>query len=159
MGRSRMSAAKSSGTFLMKSEQGARRAYASLRIRGDSLDPDQVTRLLRVFPSIAYAKGMKYHAGERTKEIVASENLYHHLLFIVGILVPDHKDFIPLTQLRVLLAKQKDLHADVACFWHGRYGEKRPSIPRAITEFLKLIPAELEVDFETDSEETEHRQA
>jgi len=116
---------------------------------------------------------MKYHAGERTgelvgrtgvwllstKEIVASENLYHHLLFIVGILVPDHKDFIPLTQLRVLLAKQKDLHADVACFWHGRYGEKRPSIPRAITEFLKLIPAELEVDFETDSEETEHRQA
>jgi uncharacterized protein DUF4279 len=161
-----MSAAKSSGTSLMKSERGARRAYASLRIRGDSLDPDHVTRTLRVFPTIAYGKGMKYYAGERTgelvgrtgvwllstKDIVASENLYHHLMYIMAILAPNPKEFAPLTYLHAMLAKQKDLHADVACFWHGRFGERRPSIPRAISEFLKIIPAELEVDFETDNE-------
>jgi hypothetical protein len=157
----------------MKFEHGAQRTYASLRIRGDSLDPDQVTRMIRVFSTISYAKGTKYFAGEQTgrligrtgvwlfstKDLVASKNLSHHLLFIVGILVPHPKDFGPLTHLHALLAKQKDLRADVACFWHGRFGEKRPSIPRAITEFLKLIPAELEVDFETDSEEAELREA
>jgi hypothetical protein len=116
---------------------------------------------------------MKYHGGERTgelvgrtgvwllstKDIVASENLYHHLMYIIGILAPNPKEFGPLTHLHALLAKQKDLHADVACFWHGRFGERRPSIPRAISEFLKIIPAELEVDFETDSNNAERHTA
>jgi hypothetical protein len=156
----------------MKSEQGARRAYASLRVQGDSLDPEQVTRTLRIYPTLAYAKGMKYYAGERsgelvgrtgvwllsTKGIVASENLYHHLIFIIGVLFPNPKDISRLTTFRALLLKNKDLRADIACFWHGRFGEKRPSIPREITEFLKIIPAELELDFETDSDETERKQ-
>ncbi len=155
----------------MRSKVAAERAYASLRVRGDSLDPEQVTRLLGVFPTIAYAKGMKYHAGERTgeligktgvwllstKSIIASESLNTHLAFLTTILWYGPRQFEPMIRLHALLAKQKDLRADIACFWHGRYGEKRPSIPKSITELLKLIPADLELDFATDSEDAERR--
>jgi hypothetical protein len=156
----------------MKSRQGTRRIYASLRVRGDSLDPEQVTRTLRVFPTIAYAKGMKYQAGERTgelvgrtgvwllstKDIVASDNLTIHLLFLMGVLLPTPKDTSPFIHVRALLARHKDWRADISCFWHGRLGEKRPSVPRQISDFLKIIPVELELDFGTDSEESDQRQ-
>jgi hypothetical protein len=168
-----MTAAKSCGISSIRSKPGAQRAYASFRIRGDSLDPDHLARIMRMFPTIAYAKGMNYHAGERTgelvgrtgvwllstKEIVASEHLHQHLIYIMNIVAPNPYDLGRLTQLRTLLAKQQDLHADLACFWHGRSGEKRPSIPRQITEFLKVIPAELEVDFETDDHQAGGPQA
>ena len=157
----------------MKSEPEARRAYASLRIRGDSLDPERVTRALRVFPTVAYAKGAKYRAGDLTgelvgrtglwllssRDIVASDNLLDHLNYIIGILAPGPTHFAPLAGLRVLLERHKDVHVDVACFWHGRVGDKRPSIPRSVTEFLKMIPAEIELDFATDSPELARRPA
>ena len=168
-----MSRARSLGTSSTRIERPKARLFASLRVRGDSLDPDQLTRILRVFPTTAYAKGMKYRAGERTGElvgrtgvwllstegIVASDHLNDHLTFLVGVLVPNSKDFSPLTHLHTLLEKQKDLKADIACFWHGRFGEKRPSVPRAFSEFLKLVPADLELDFDTDSDEADRQRA
>jgi hypothetical protein len=153
----------------MRSEQGTRRVFASLRVHGDSLDPEQVTRALCVFPTIAYAKGARYSGGKRTGElvgrtgvwllstetIVASDIPSDHLQFLIGLLVPSAKVLAPLTRLRALLAKHKDCRADVACFWHGTHGERRPAIPREIGAFLKMIPAELELDFANDSQATE----
>jgi Domain of unknown function (DUF4279) len=158
---------------MTKSEHITRKTYASFRVKGDSLDPQQVTRILRAVPTIAYRKGEKYFAGERsgyltgqtglwllsTNGIVASDNLHHHLLYIVGILVPDRHDIEPLTGLRALLAHQKTITADLACFWHGRFGEKKPSIPKMVTEVMKLLPADLEADFGTDSRESERQSA
>jgi hypothetical protein len=36
----------------------------------------------------------------------------------------------------------------VSCFWHGSADTRRPSIPRPITDLLKMIPAE--IDFDVD---------
>ena len=168
-----MSTAKTWGTSMRRSEQDTRKTYASLRVMGDDLDPARVTRILRLVPTIAYAKGGKYQAGNEGPEligrtglwlfstdgIVASDNLHHHVFHILGLLIPGRQDVAPLAHLHGLLAHQKGLRADLACFWHGRYGAKRPSIPRVVPEILKLIPAELETDFDTDSEQAELRRA
>jgi hypothetical protein len=157
---------------MRRSEPDTRKTYASLRVMGDDLDPEQVTRILRVVPTTAYAKGDKYPAaGGReligrtgvwllsTDGLVASDNLHHHLAFILGILVPGRQDVGPLTQLHSLLAHRKRLSADIGCFWHGRFGAKRPSVPRIVSEIAKLIPADVETDFDTDSEEADRRRA
>jgi hypothetical protein len=73
--------------------------------------------------------------------------------------MPDRHDIEPLTRMRALLAHQKTITADLACFWHGGFGEKKPSIPKAVTEVMKLLPADLEVDFGTDSGESERQSA
>jgi hypothetical protein len=165
--------AKSLATSEMKSELAGGSPFASFRVRGDALDPDQITHLLHVFPTTAYAKGHKYMAGAGTGEligrtgvwllstrgIVASENLIHHLEFIIRILVPDTKNFGPLIGLNMLLLKHKDVRADVSCFWHGRFGERRPSIPKTISDLFKLVPADIELDFDTDSQEADRRRA
>jgi hypothetical protein len=69
------------------------------------------------------------------------------ICYLISILVQNPKDLNPLIRLRGILAKHKDLRTDVSGFWHGRFGEKHPSIPRPISEFLKIIPADLELDF------------
>ena len=170
-----MSSAKTWGTYMRRSEQDTRKTYASLRVTGDDLDPEQVTRILRVVPTVAYAKGAIYQSGkgERIAEktgrtglwllstdgLVASDNLQHHLFYILGVLVPGRQDVTPLAQLHSLLTQQKGLRADVSAFWHGRFGAKKPSIPRAVPEILKLLPADLETDFDTDSEDANRRRA
>jgi hypothetical protein len=132
----------------MKSELRLHGPFASLRIRGDSLKPDEITNVLHVFPTVAYAKGMKYEAGARTgtligrtgvwlfstRGIVASENLSQHLNYIARMLVPD-ANVEPLAKLRNFLEKHKDCRADVSCFWHGNFGEKRPSVPKQLNDF------------------------
>jgi hypothetical protein len=122
---------------------------------------------------MAYAKGERYRAGERTGDligktglwlfstdgVVASDNLLHHLAHIVSILVPGPTDVGPLAHLHALLTHHKGIRADLSCFWHGRFEAKRPSIPRAYSEFLKVIPADLALDFDTDSQAAERRRA
>jgi len=168
-----MRTAKISATSTTKSEGDTRKTYAMLRVSGDSLDPDEVTRALRIVPTIAYRKGEKYFAGERTGElvgrtgvwclstegIVASDNLHHHLSHVLGLLIPGRQDIDPLLHLRAVLARRNDLRVLLSCFWHGRAGARRPAIPRSVTELLKLIPADIETDFATDSDESARRRA
>lgn len=103
----------------MKSRAG--RVYASFRMHGDLLDPEQITAIFRVFPTSGHAKGEKYLSGERsgeiirrtgvwlfsTKDVVASDNLYHHLMFLMGILIPGTRYTIPVTKLHLILIKNK----------------------------------------------------
>jgi len=152
----------------MRSERSeTRKAYAAFRVRGDALEPSRITKIMRFVPTIAYAKGESFHAGERSGErigrtglwllstdgVVASDNLHHHLAYILGMLAPGRQDMRPLTDLHGLLLRQKGLRADLTCFWHGRRGARVPSIPRAVSETMKLIPADIEVDFDTDADE------
>jgi hypothetical protein len=161
-----MNTAKTSGISTMKSEApDTRKTYVTFRVMGDSLDPDQITRILRIVPTIAYAKGEKYPAGKRTGEligrtgvwclstdgVVASDNLHHHLAYFLGILIPGRQDAAPLWHLQSLLSRNKTLRADLSCFWHGRAGAKRPSIPKIVAQVTRLLPARIETDFDVHS--------
>jgi hypothetical protein len=169
-----MSTAKILGMSTMRSEQSdTRKTYATFRVLGDTLDPTQITRILRVVPNISYAKGERYFAGKRTGELigrtglwsfstdglVASDNLQHHLFHLLGILIPGRQDAMPIFHLHTLLARNKALRADLRCFWHGRSGAKKPSIPKVVTEAMKIIPATIETDFDVDSGGSAHQRA
>jgi hypothetical protein len=158
----------------MRSEQSdTRKTYATFRVLGDGLDPDQITKILRVVPTIAYAKGEAYSAGKRTGELigrmgvwslstdglVASDNLHHHLGYLLGIFIPGRQDASPLLNLHTLLARNKGLRADLRCFWHGRAGAKKPSVPKIVTEVMKLLPAMVETDFDVDSDGSARQRA
>jgi hypothetical protein len=149
-----------------------RKTFATFRLSGDALDPDQVTRILRHVPTVAYAKGQQYFAGERTgeltgktglwlvstKDVVASAALHDHLSYIVGMLVPERQNIMPLTQLRTLIGR-KGLSVQLSAFWHGAHGAKRPSIPKGVSEVMKLLPADIETDFAVDHSESKRRRA
>jgi hypothetical protein len=155
----------------MKSESGDTvKTFATLRIVGDQLVPEQVTRILKIVPARAYGKGETYHGGERigdlvgktgvwyfaTDRVVASNHLIDHLMFLVNLLRDSSPQAIPVASLHTLL-QRKSLTAVVSCFWYGRVGVKPPTIPRAVAEFFRLLPAEIETDFDTDEEPVTQR--
>jgi hypothetical protein len=151
---------------------GTRKAYATFRVVGDTLTPEAITKAVRIVPTIQYAKGQTYFAGPRTGDLigksgvwslttdrlVASNDIREHLAYLLGVLIPDRQDANPLFQLHALLAKHKDWRADLSCFWHGRQGAKRPSIPKFVAEVMKFLPATIETDFETDAPTENERQ-
>jgi hypothetical protein len=162
-----MNTAKTSGMSTMRSEKPyTRKTYVTFRLVGDKLDPDQITRIMRIFPTIAYAKGKKYPAGKRTGEligktgvwclstdsIVASDTLQRHLAYILGVLIPDRQDAGPLLYLQDLLSRDRTLRADLRCFWHGRAGARSPPIPKLVIQVMKSLPATIEPDFDVDSD-------
>jgi hypothetical protein len=157
----------------MKSEGAdTRKTYITFRVVGDSLAPEAITKVLRAVPTVQYAKRQTYFAGPRTSELigktglwslstdklVASNNLRDHLAYLLGVLIPDRQDANPLFQLHTLLTKHQDWRTDLSCFWHGRLGAKRPSIPKFVTEVMKFLPAAIETDFATDSPTAEQLQ-
>jgi uncharacterized protein DUF4279 len=161
-----MNAAKISGIYTTRSEdRDVRKTYVTFRVTGDGLDPNQITKALRIVPTIAYAKGEKYPAGRRTGEligrtgvwclstdgVVASGKLQEHLAYLLGILIPGRQDAAPLLHLQSLLLRDKTLRVDLRCFWHGRAGAKRPSIPKFVAQVMTSLPATIETDFDVDS--------
>lgn len=48
------------------SPEGTLRTFATLRVSGDRLDPSEITRLLRIKPTLAYAKDQDYVAGRES---------------------------------------------------------------------------------------------
>jgi hypothetical protein len=49
-----------------------------------------------------------------------------------------------------------DREAANTCFWHGLANVRKPSIPCSVTDLLKLIPAEIETDFDVDERPSRH---
>ena len=158
--------AKTSATSTTSSERNGKvMTFATFRVVGDALAPDQVTRILKIVPTQAYAKGERYDGGPRspnligrtgvwylsTRGIVASDKLSDHLEFIVRLLQNGNARTAPSRTLRQLL-RRHDLRADVSCFWSGPAGARRPSIPRSVAAKLKTLPAGIETDFDTDAE-------
>jgi hypothetical protein len=152
---------------MMKSETTEPlKTYATLRVTGDRLVPDQVKRLLKIEPTLAYAKGEHYAAGERSPDligrtgvwyfctdgVVPSPRLVDHLKFLLWQVLPDPADMAEFRQF----LRDKSLTAVVTCFWHGPAGAKRPSVPRWVRMHLKHIPALIEKDFDSDGEDSRH---
>jgi hypothetical protein len=144
-------------------------AFATLRVAGDDLVPDEVTRILKIVPTTAYAKGEHYSAGSRsgdlvgrtgvwffsTKGVVAGNLLADHLVFLARLLLPGSGEAGPLPRLQQVL-RRRSLRVSLSCFWHGSAGARKPSIPRSVTDLLKLIPAEIETDFDVDERPSRH---
>jgi hypothetical protein len=145
------------------------KAYATLRVAGDQLVPEQVTRILKVVPRTAYSKGERYSGGPRSPDltgrtgvwyfttdgVVAGNRLQDHLAFLMRLLTPASGNIGPLLPLQQLL-RRRSLRMVVTCFWHGPAGARRPSIPRSVTETLKSLPAEIETDFDLDQRSDRH---
>ena len=53
------------------------KTFATLRIVGDQLIPEQVTRILKIVPTRAYAKGQSYYGGERTGQLVGKTGVWY----------------------------------------------------------------------------------
>jgi hypothetical protein len=155
----------SSVTSMTRSTKAARQsAFATLRLSGDRLDPDQISAILRVAPTKAWRKGERYFAGQRTSalvgrtgtwflatdDLVKSPDLGQHLDFLTSLLSSEPQDQKErLAQLQEVMVRD-NLKADVSCFWHGEAGERPPAIPAEKTEKLRALPAEIETDFDTD---------
>ena len=145
------------------------KAFATLRVSGDDLVPNEITKLIKILPTKAYAKGEHYSGGPRsphligrtgvrffaTDGVVAGNNLSDHLAFLARLLLPGSGEAGPLPRLQQLL-RRKSLRVSVTCFWHGPADARKPSIPRSVTDLLKLIPAEIETDFDVDQRPSRH---
>jgi hypothetical protein len=142
----------------MKSE----RAFATFRIAGDNLVPAQVTKLLGLRPTLAYAKGESYKRSPKSPELIGrtgiwyystdtfqSSHLADHVKWLLSQIALDHPE--RRTQLKRLL-EQNFLHAVMTFFWAGPAGAKPPDIPSKLIETLKSIPVDIEKDFDTDYE-------
>jgi hypothetical protein len=139
------------------------KAYATFRVAGDNLDPEQVTKLLGMEPTRAHAKGQHYRRSERgqelvgktgvwyfsTAKVVASDSLEDHVTYLLklGIAADSEKA----KHLRKLI-EGNSLHAAVTFFWSGPPGAKHPSVPKGIIDTFKNIPAKIEEDFDNDYE-------
>jgi hypothetical protein len=108
------------------------KACATFRVTGDQLVPEQVTRVLRIVPTLAYAKGDHFTIGPSssvligrtgvwyfcTDGIVAGNRLRDHAMFLVTQVVPGPEAIGPLQQL----LRRKSLRAVTTCFRHGPAG-------------------------------------
>lgn len=140
----------------------ALRTFASLRFRGDRLEPGRVTEILRVTPTLAYRKGEIYkQSGNReargrtnlwllsSKRQVDSQDLIDHLDYLLSFLYPSQSDETRVEQLNNLI-RDGHIEADVGCFWYGAGGAQPPVIPDRMRIALERLPARLELDFNTD---------
>ena len=160
-----MSRAKTSATSTTRTEadDGTLQTFATIRIAGDRLAPDEVTQILRVPPTQAYAKGEHYWGGPRspdlvgrtgvwflsTDHMVVSKRLGDHLGQILNLLTLQRGETLPIDELNRLLAR-KSLKAHVSCYWFGKSGAKKPVIQPIVTKIFGLLPADIETDFATE---------
>src|SRR5689334_11640146 len=92
-----------SATSTMRSEAAwPLKTFATLRITGDRLMPDEVSPRLRWPPTLAYAKGEHYWAGPRSPDLIGRTGVWHfctgrdvqstrpadHLQFLLDHVVP-----------------------------------------------------------------------
>nr|WP_294503633.1 DUF4279 domain-containing protein [uncultured Rhodopila sp.] len=138
------------------------KAYATLRVTGDRLDPEQVTRLLKIVPTLAYAKGELYSGGSRSPDLIGRTGVWYFCTdgIVAGTRLADHFAFL-LRQVAAApafqqLLKRKALDVVVTAFWHGPAKAKQPPIPRALADRLKRIPARIEMDFDHDGADDRH---
>lgn len=154
-----MSLARMSETSETKPEAAQTMStFATLRFSGDRLDPGRVTSALHRPPTLAYRKGEAYRKNRdgretrgrtgvwllSTRRMFPGSPLADHLAYLADILSTDIRPAVR----RVM---QRDgIEADVSCFWHGQPGAEPPSIPADIAAVFAELPAQIELDFDTD---------
>jgi hypothetical protein len=150
-----------SATFTTRSEPGTLSTFASLRFKGDRLEPSRVTAILGTAPTLAYRKGeiFKRSRGHEvrgrtgvwllsTKGHVPDPELGRHLRYLLAVVFSGNSEE-KITRLRNLM-REEQIEADVNCFWYGKSGAQFPVIPEEIRTAFARLPAEIETDFDTD---------
>jgi Domain of unknown function (DUF4279) len=61
----------------MTSSDATIRTFATFRVSGDKLDPDELTTLFRITPTLAYAKGERYVAGPQAGTLVGRTGVWY----------------------------------------------------------------------------------
>jgi Domain of unknown function (DUF4279) len=154
-----MSTATLSGISMTSSEEPTR-AFATLRFTGDTLDPDEISRIVKEEPTRAYRKGQQYRPGPRSPEVtgktgvwyfstrrrIPGNDLVDHLDALVRLILPFAAADKRLRELREIMEREH-LEARVTCFWRGPPGAPKPSIPLSVTNWLERLPADIEADF------------
>jgi hypothetical protein len=78
------------------------KAFATLRVSGDDLVPDEITKIIKIRPTMAYAKGEHYSGGRHSPDligrtgvwffatdgVVAGNQLAGHLAFLARMRLP-----------------------------------------------------------------------
>jgi hypothetical protein len=144
-----------------KSKAGTLVTNAGLNFAGDRLEPDRITALLGVQPTIAYRKGEVYKRSRghdargrtglwrlTTRRRLESTELNDHFAYLLELLFPDGSTKF-VEPLRALM-REFGLEADIDCFWYGEHGATPPEIPEETRAAFARIGAAIETDFQTD---------
>jgi len=117
------------------------RTYATLRIYPESLDPDEVTKRLRIEPTDWQRRGESRKLGSRPPKLhgwflssdgeVESRDVRLHLDWLLSRIAP---------QADAILALQRDgCRMDVSCYWVSASGHGGPSVlPVQMGELARL---------------------
>jgi hypothetical protein len=146
----------------MTSDPAAVHAFASLRFAGDGLNPDEVSDVVRVEPTLAYRKGERYPIGAERDGVgqtgvwmVSTEgrfpehDLRPHLEAVAHLIAIDPKH--PARDERVTtlrdMVERRGLTPVVTVFWHGPPGARLPTIQTWFKELVGRINGEVDEDF------------
>ena len=67
-----------------------------MRIAGDQLVPEQVTQILKIVPTTAYAKGEHYSGGPRSPDLIGRTGVWYFCTdgIVAGNRFSDHLEFV-----------------------------------------------------------------
>lgn len=149
---------------MMKTESpSALKAFATIRFEGDTLDPSSLNDLLRVRPTLSYAKGETYGVGRRgigktgltgywflnTKAYLETSDLDAHISFLTKMLtdstVHPHRDH-KFNRIKAVV-EQASLEILVTPFWMGRNGAEMPMVGPRFRSLIDTLRGGIETDF------------
>lgn len=117
-----------------------RYVYAELVLRGNGLNPPEITDTLNLRPSMSFKRGDWRNETERwknnlwsisTKDQIQSTDLAVHLDWLVSQLEPTKKRLVEILD-------KKDIEAEISCFWilptDHEHLSLSPDLLRKITE-------------------------
>jgi hypothetical protein len=131
----------------MGDNPNAKRTFATLRIWGKLLNPDDVTTRLRINPSEKHAFGDRRgnkgtwtqgYWGITSEGTVVSTDLAMHIAWLLDRIEPVRENFSAL--------RTDAVHADVFCFWESSTGNGGPRFPPHLLRRLADLSLELGLD-------------
>jgi Domain of unknown function (DUF4279) len=124
--------------------------YASLRVAGDALDPDEVSRVLGIQPSLTRRKGEPHGRSGAinstgvwilsSEGAVQSKRLEVHLRYLLERIegrAPDLQRYV----------RQRGLELDVPCFWMSATGQGGPVLSADLLRDLGALGVSLSFGF------------
>lgn len=140
--------------------------YAAIVFKGECLEPEIITSILDVNPTLSYKRGDLYSIKNRklerkfglwiysTKNKVHSNSLKRHLealeKVILGDLSPWPNKSLP--KIRELL-QNSGIEFRVDVYWYGSAESKFPEISRSFLYAVREAGGSVETDFHRDGEE------
>lgn len=130
----------------------AARAYASLSISGDTLQPEFWTRYFDVEPDVSIVKGTPFSTpsghvlyrrtgvwGVSSKAAIQSDLLDPHFRYLIKHLG------LPRTDLRDLLS-EADVKIRFFCYWFKDTGDRVPDVASDIREMMETLGGIVDID-------------